>query len=323
MERIGEFKKIHTVKGVDFLFQVETSEDPRDYLRYEELRNAIWGDPKDNLSGSRNMMCENFFYEGSSLFISVYILEKKKDFKPDKKNLVGFSYGFVGVKNKKIAFKSLDNIQFYSQYTGVRKDFFHYALGILIKEFQREALMDIFGISTVTCTYDPLTGVNAYRNIHHFGMDVVEYREAYYGEFGGLLNRVDIPCDRFFISWDLKKKIQRPEYDLELLIGSEHMAIQAGIKEMECQSGTLKLEVIEEMNLDLDCDFILVEIPCDFYRMLGETDIPEKNVRLIPFEWRMKTRQAFKTLFEKKYRVVDFRQFKVDQCTRNVYILKK
>ena len=121
------------------------------------------------------MKCENFFHDGSCLFIGVYAADEFGNFKRDKEHLVGFSYGYVGVNNKEIAFKALDNIQFYSQYTGVRKDFQHAGLGILIKEFQRETLMEIFGIYTITCTFDPLTGVNAYRNIHHFGMDIVKY----------------------------------------------------------------------------------------------------------------------------------------------------
>ena len=85
---------------------------------------------------------------------------------------------------------------------GVRQDFQLYGLGILIKQFQKEKLMEILGIYTVTNTFDPLTGINAYRNIHHFGMDVVEYRDAFYEDFFGLLNRVDIPCDRFLIFWE-------------------------------------------------------------------------------------------------------------------------
>jgi predicted GNAT superfamily acetyltransferase len=318
-----EFDKIQTIKGKKFLFKVEASKDYRDYQKYEDLRNEIWSEPNDTLPGARNMMCENFLYDGSSLFIAVYREERSGVFKQDREHLVGFSYGFVGIKDKKIAFREPDNLQFYSQYTGVKPDFQHLGLGVLIKQFQQEKLMALFGIFTVTCTYDPLTGINAYRNIHRFGMDVVGYREAYYGDFGGLLNRVDIPCDRFLVSWDLKKDIQRPEYDLERLINSGTVALEAAIEEVKGKSGALKLEVVKDLNLDLNHEFLLVEIPVDFYLMLQETDVAENKVRSIPLEWRMKTRQAFKTLFNRNYKIIDFRLIKKDQSKRDFYILKR
>ncbi len=318
-----EFEKIHKIKGKNFLLKVESSGHPRDYLKYEELRNEIWGDPKDGLPGARNMMCTNFLYDGSNLFIAVYVESKSGVFKQDREHLVGFSYGFVGIKDKKVAFREPDNLLFYSQYVGVRQDFQLYGLGILIKQFQREKLMEIFGIYTVTNSFDPLTGINAYRNIHHFGMDVVEYRDAFYEDFIGLLNRVDIPCDRFLVSWDLKKDIQRPEYDLERLIDSGYIVLEAGIEEVKGRSGALKLEVVKDLNLDLDHEFLLVEIPVDFYRMLRETDVVESKIRSIPLEWRMKTRQVFKTLFERKYKIIDFKLVKKDKSKRDFYILKR
>jgi len=132
--------------------------------------------------------------------------DEKGRLREDIDHFVGFSYGFVTVKDKQVAFRKVDNIIFYSLYTAVKKNFQSSGLGILIKEFQRETVLDIFGIQAITCTYDPLTGINAYRNIHHFGMEVLEYKEALYKDFAGYLNRVDIPCDRFLIFWDLRRK---------------------------------------------------------------------------------------------------------------------
>lgn len=318
-----ELEKIHEIKGRKFLFKVETSDNHSDYLKYEEMRAEIWSDPKDNLAGTRNLLCENFFHEGSSLYIAVYVDDEKDHFKEEKEHFVGFCYGFVGVKDKEIGFREPHNIQFYSQYTGVRKDFYNFGLGILIKEFQREKLMDVFGIYTVICTFDPLTGVNAYRNIHHFGMDIVAYRAAFYGEFGGFLNRLDLPCDRFFVSWDLKKEIERPEYDLESLVNSGHIAVCADLAEVKGRSGPLELEIVKELNLDLDHDFMLIEIPFDFYTMLRETDVTNDKVRSIPLDWRMKTRKAFLTLIERNYKIIDFRQIEKNMRKRDFYILKR
>jgi predicted GNAT superfamily acetyltransferase len=316
-------EKVLEIKGKKFLFKVEESGDHSDYCRYEELRNEVWDEPNDNMAGSRNMKCENFLHEGSSLFIGVFIQAADGGFKQDKEHLVGFSYGFVGIQDKEIAYREPGNLQFYSQYTCVRKDFEHLGLGVRIKEFQKEILVQIFGIYTVTCTYDPLTGVNAYRNIHHFGMDVVDYREAYYGQFGGLLNRLDIPCDRLFVTWDLKRKIRRPEYDLNFLIESGCLALEAEMRTVKGLSGPIELEVVKEVNLDLDSEFLLIEIPVDFYLMLRETDVEDEDVRNIPLEWRAKTREAFKTLFQRGYRISDFRKVKKGNRIRDFYILKK
>jgi predicted GNAT superfamily acetyltransferase len=318
-----KFKKIHKVKGKRFLFEMETSEDYRDYMKYEELRYEIWADPKDTLPGPRNMWCENFINEGSSLFIAVYAEDEKGRFRKARENLAGFSYGFVGLKNKDIGFRRPSNLQFYSQYTGVKQDFEHYGLGVLIKEFQKEILTNVFGIYTVINTFDPLTGVNAYRNIHIFGMEVVDYREALYGDFEGLLNRIDIPCDRFFVRWDLRKKVQRPDYDLESLIESGQMAVEAALKEVKVRKGIASFEVIKKINLGLKGEFLLIEIPYDFYDMLQETDVAEPEVRRIPLEWRMKTREVFKNLFKRNYKVIDFRQVERNERRRDFYVLKR
>ncbi len=315
-------ERIHEIKGKRYLFRVETSDNHHDYDKYEALRNTVWGEPNDNLSGSRNMMCENFLHEGSSLFIGVFVQEKGS-FTLDSEHLVGFSYGFVGIKDKEVAYREPDNLQFYSQYTCVRTDFEHQGLGVLIKEFQRDIMLEKFGVFTITCTYDPLTGINAYRNIHHFGMDVVGYKEAYYGDFGGLLNRLDVPCDRFFVSWDLKKGIHRPDYELSSLVESGFLAVRAEPETVGGRSGRLELEKIKEINLELEHEFLLIEIPVDYYSMLKETDIAEDQIRNIPIEWRIKTREAFQALFQRNYRIIDFRKRKEEGRDRNFYVLMK
>lgn len=322
-EEMKGLKKIQEIKGKRFLFKVETSTKASDYYKYEDIRYGIWGDPNDSLPGVRNMVCENFFHTGSSLFIAVYAEDQEGRLREEKDHLIGFSYGFVGVKDKEIAFRESDNLLYYSQYVGVRMDFQSYGLGILIKEFQKEKLMEIFGIYKATSTYDPLTGINAYRNIHHFGMDVVEYREACYGDFAGNLNRADVPCDRFFVVWDLKKEAGRPEYDLEFLIESGKLAVSSDIVEVKGHSGRVKLEIVKEVNLDLDSEFLLVEIPYDFYLMLRETNVPQSEIRNIPVDWRMKTRKAFQTLLEGRYKIIDFRYLEKDNRKRDFYVLKR
>jgi len=194
-----------TVRDRHFLLRVETSEEPGDYRKYEDLLEEIWRFAEDHMSSARNMMCENVWHEGASLFIGAFAESPGGGFAVDASGLVGFCYGFVGVADKEIGFRDVANLRFYSQFAGVRQPFQSYGLGILIKEFQRETVLGLMGVSTIICTYDPLTGVNANRNVRHFGMEVLEYRVDKYGEYGGLLNRADVPTDRFLMSWDLRR----------------------------------------------------------------------------------------------------------------------
>ncbi len=315
MERIVE------KKAKRFLLRVEASQDPDDYPKYEELRNDIWEWPIDSLPGARNMLCGNFFHDGSSLVLGVFEESKDGDF--DQSAPVGFAYGFVGVKDKQVGFRSLDNLQFYSQYTGVKKGYERYGLGVPIKELQRDALIEHFGIYTITCTYDPLTGVNAYRNVHHFGMDIVRYNRDIYGKFGGRLNRADVPSDRLSASWDLRTNAGRPAINLQSLLDQASPVTRVEFVEVAGESGPLELGVLKKVELDREDETLLLEIPFDWYRILKETDVADPETRRIPYEWRMKTRETFLSLFERGYGVIDFRSLDLDGRLRDFYVLKR
>jgi predicted GNAT superfamily acetyltransferase len=289
--------------GRRFLLRVETSREARDYQKYEDVRNEVWGYPDDHFSATRNMMCENFLHEGSSLFIGAFALGREGPPDLGGTSMAGFCYGYVGIRDKDVGFRDRRNLRFYSQFTAVRKEFQNLGLGILLKEFQREKLLGLFGIGETICTYDPLTGVNASRNVHHFGMEVLEYRVATYGEYGGLLNRSDIPTDRFLMSWDLEKA-PRPG-PARIPPGLKH-AVFAETVPVEGKTGVLDLEVVRGTDPDLDGNPVLVRVPSDFYRMLQETDVAESAVRSIPVEWRLQTRRVFQRLFARGYRVTDF-----------------
>lgn len=298
--------RIHRVRERDFLFQVEASSDRDDYRKYEDLRNAIWDFPDDPLPGTRNMLCENFLHEGSCLYLAVYAAGDNGRLVAEAHSCVGFSYGFVGLKDKGLGFRSPGNLWFYAQYTGVLEPFRSYGLGVLLKEFQRDVVRDSFGISTIVCTYDPLTGVNANRNVHHFGMDVLEYRPDIYGDFGGRLNRRDIPSDRFFMSWDLNKRSERPAPDARRLRALAGRLLSVERREVAGRSGPLRIDIVRPADPAARGPEVLVPIPQDFYIMLRETDVDDPEVRRIPLDWRLETRTVLQALFSEGYRVVDF-----------------
>jgi predicted GNAT superfamily acetyltransferase len=286
-----------------FRLRVEASHEASDYQKYEDLRNEIWGFPDDHLAGTRNLMCENFMAEGGSLFIGAFAEAAPGVFPSDAAHIAGFCYGFVGVLDKDVGFRHPGNLRFYSQFAGVRREYQSLGLGVLIKEFQRDIILRRFGIDTVICTYDPLTGVNARRNVHHFGMEVLEYRVATYGEYGGLLNRTDVPSDRFLMTWDLKKE---PVRSAPPVVGASGRVLHVESRLVAGRSAGLTLEVVRGADLDLEGDRLLLQVPLDFYRMLNETDVGDPEVRQIPVDWRLHTRRAFLALLGRGYRVIDF-----------------
>jgi predicted GNAT superfamily acetyltransferase len=299
-------ERFHTIRGRRFLLKVEDSADAADYLKYEDLRAEVWAVPEDGMSGPRNLMCENFLHEGSSLFLGAYAEDENGGLAEDAAHLAGFSYGYAGISDKTLGYRSPENLWFYSQYTAVRPGMEGYGLGVLIKEFQRDVLLEILGIGRVVCTYDPLTAVNARRNIRRFRMDVLEYRVATYGEFGGRLNREDIPTDRFFMSWDLFRDAARRAEEPAEVPGSAIRVVAVEDRPIAGRSGRETVECAAGLRLERLGDVVLVPIPRDFYAMIEETDVEDPAVRRIPVDWRMATREAFRELFGRGYRVVDF-----------------
>jgi len=318
---MNKFDTIHTQKGKRFLFKVESSQALSDFSKYESLRLEIWGDPRDNLAGVRNLSVENYFHDGSNCLIGVYIEDADGNFPEDESHLVGFSYGYVGLKDKNLGFRDVKNIIFYSQYVGVKEEYQNYKLGVLIKEFQKKVVLDLYGLSTITCTYDPLVGVNAYRNIHLLRMSVVEYRVSWYQNYAGKLNRTDVPADRLSTLWDLKEKGPTLDYDLRKLVDAYHLVVDSEVGDVTGKSGPMRAELVKPANLDLDNDLLLIEVPFDFYTILQETNVPDESVRQIPREWRMETRKAFQELLGRGYRVLDFNCLKTEGRIRDFYVM--
>jgi predicted GNAT superfamily acetyltransferase len=314
--------RVHQAGGRIYRLRVETSADSADYAKYDRLRDEIWGFPDDHMAGTRNLMCENFLHDGSALFLAAFDAGPDGRLPESDDRLVGFAYGFVGIRDKAVGFRSPDNLWFYAQYTAVKPAFQGAGLGVALKEFQRDVLRGAFGLSHVVCTYDPLTAINAYRNIHHFGMAVLEYRVATYGEYGGRLNRRDVPTDRFFMDWDLEASPSRPAYDPADLLEGTPPALRVAVRTAAGASGPVDLEIVEGVEPAAAGEFALVRVPRDFYRMLNETDVADPEVRRIPLDWRLRTREAFQDLFRRGYRIVDFRGVRMPRA-ESWYVLQK
>ena len=152
-------------------------------------------------------------------------------------------------------------------------------------------------------------------------MNVIEYCVSRYQGFEGNLNRADVPSDRLSILWNLREKGQALEYDLKKLVDSHHLVVHSEVDEIAGKSGPLRADLVRPVNLDLDHDLLLIEVPFDFYTILQETNVPDESVRRIPRDWRMETRKAFQELLRRGYRVLDFNYLKTEERTRDFYVM--
>jgi predicted GNAT superfamily acetyltransferase len=326
MQRNNDLEEVKESKGRKFLFFVEKSSDERDYKKYEQMRMEIWKDINDHLSCPRNMAAENYYNDGSNLFLGIYAQDEMGRIRRDDQHFAGFAYGYVGVLNKNVGYQRVSNLNFYSQYAAVSQEYRNLNLGIMLKQFQKKIVKDIFHIDTITCTFDPLTGVNAYRNIHKLGMEVMEYKESFYKGFSGALNRIDIPGDRFYVLWRLKEKNKKKDYDLDSLLKQDNLVLGCGQKKIKINNRRQDLEVSREVDIDkqkFKKNYLLIEIPYDFYGMIRKTDVSDEKARRIPLDWRMKTRRAFQTFFNAGYKLEDFRSQIINHRHRNFYVLTK
>ena len=318
------FEVIQEIRGRCYLFAVEASPKGEDYQKYEVLRMQIWDDPDDRLAGGRNMASANYLFDGSSLFIAAYQSDLDGSIKKEARNLAAFAYGYVGVEDKIVAFRDPANLIFYSQYAAVRPDLQNCGLGVRLKQFQAEQVKQLLGVKSIACTFDPLVGINAYRNLHILGMEVRAYKDAYYEGFGGRLNRLDVSSDRFLAVWYLDVPHKSPaKIEVSELLAAGHSLIPTELRQIQGKSRTLNLPVALDLLAETGQATVLIEIPYDYYTMLQETDVTDASVRDIPLQWRRLTRKAFHSLFQAGYKVFDFVCYTEDGRMRDFYVLHK
>ncbi len=114
-------------------------------------------------------------------------------FLPDGR-LVGFCYGFAGVRRGALLF--------YSHMAGVLPEFRDRDIGVGLKRAQREAALRR-GFEHMVWTFDPLQSANAYFNLHKLGAEARRYYVNYYGEMSDELNR-GTASDRLEVDWWLR-----------------------------------------------------------------------------------------------------------------------
>src|SRR2546428_3963628 len=108
--------------------------------------------------------------------------------------LVGFCYGFIGLRDGELLF--------YSHMAGVRPGLQDRGIGFLLKRTQRQEALER-GLDRMVWTYDPLQSLNASFNLRKLGVTASRYYVDYYGEMPDAINR-GLPSDRLEVDWRLR-----------------------------------------------------------------------------------------------------------------------
>ncbi|WP_308303532.1 GNAT family N-acetyltransferase [Bacillus canaveralius] len=164
-------------------------------------------------------------------------------------------------------------------------------VGSQLKQEQKKIAKEM-GYDLIVWTYDPLETKNGYLNLSKLHTICSTYVENCYGEMEGSLNR-GLPSDRFKVEW---------------WINSPHVEKQHRFKQDQddivIQWDALKNDLPKLLNIEKRLktlhhkdQSILVPVPADFQRL--------KNVNNdLAFDWRLKTREIFQSLFSIGYAVV-------------------
>lgn len=212
-------------------------------------------------------------------------------------NLIGFSYGFVGLNKQ-------NRIIFCSHLLAVLPQYRGYGLGYKLKLAQREEVLKK-GINIITWTFDPLETANARLNFTKLGGIARTYYLNYYGIMLDELNK-GLPSDRLLLEWHLDSKRVR-----SVIENNQVNFPKIGFTVLEGKEIKGLLEPIPQ---DFqDAQTVLVEIPKNFQT------IKKKNFSLA-YQWRFTLRDILCHYFARGY-YINYLINKSDVC--NVYVLNK
>ncbi len=255
----------------------------------EALQQRVWGMPPQEIVPSHQLLATT--QAGGAVFGA---------FTPTGR-LVGFCYGFVGLRDGAVLF--------YSHMAGVDGEYRGAQVGFRLKCAQRQFALDQ-GITRMIWTFDPLVGPNAYFNLHKLGAVANRYYVNYYGEMLDALNR-GVESDRLEVDWWLRSP------HVEAALQSTHPTRQwdeaAPVLTATRQNAAL---VPGEPILDIQAPALRLEVPLAL-APLKTTDTG------VAHTWRATARQAFLHYLARGYSAVDFLIVPHPPPARGAYILSQ
>jgi len=201
----------------------------------------------------------------------------------DGDQLVGFSYGFAGLKNGKV--------YVCSHMLGIDEAYRSQQIGEKLKHAQRKSAI-AKGFDDMHWTYDPLETRNGYLNLTKLNGICHTYIENCYGEMQDGFNK-GLPSDRFEVHWHLKSEYV--EKQVEPIIENsqplgEIIFDDAGLP-------TLKVASLE----NLTADAYSLPVPWDFQSLKAASHTHAMH-------WRLETRKVFQSVFAAGYTAVRVRK---------------
>jgi predicted GNAT superfamily acetyltransferase len=200
----------------------------------------------------------------------------------------GFVYSIPAIKDGRLTQ--------WSHMMGVTPDARGSGLGRQLKLSQRDAALAM-GIDLVEWSYDPLQAVNAHLNFSKLGVVVEQYLENLYGESSSPLH-AGTPTDRFIAEWRLRE----PHVERRISAGGQPIARDRSVADAPIVNPSRPHErwpFPGRADLEIDARRVLVEIPVGFGKMM-------ESEPALALDWRLATREVFKTYLGRGYRAVDF-----------------
>lgn len=239
-----------------------------EFSAVEELQQEIWGCSDREILPSLALIP---IIEVGGVLLGAF----------DQSELVGFVLGFPGIEDGRLIL--------HSDMLAVKPEYRSHGLGYRLKLAQRDKALEK-GIDAVTWTFDPLQSLNAHLNFTRLGVISNRYKVNYYGQTSSFLHRTG--TDRLWVTWLLnservKKKLEGCATNLP--------------EEIESSATVLALSDTDEPVLknSVGEGSAVIEIPGN----VNELMIKDSELAI---RWREASRQAFLSVLDAGYTVVDF-----------------
>ena len=248
-----------------------------EYRQVMELERLVWG--FTDLNDMVTVPVFTITVKRGAILIGAYDQDDR---------MVGFVYSIVGMKGRQA-------IQ-WSHMLGVVDEYRNSGLGQHLKLVQRERSL-AQGYDLVEWTFDPLQALNAHLNFGKLGVVAEEYHRNVYGESTSVLHK-GTPTDRLVAQWWIRephvaRRLATPQ---ALTIRTSEVSDAPFVNHTAPIAGW---RCNTRLDLAIDAPRVVLEIPTGFTDMQREE--PE-----LALQWRMQTRDAFETYFQRGYKVVDF-----------------
>ena len=171
-----------------------------------------------------------------------------------------------------------------------------------MKRAQKELALQM-GYEYISWTYDPLETVNGNLNVHKLKAVCTAYMEDVYGDMSDAMNS-GIATDRFWVEWRIR--------DSENGTPNDYSLDNPYLIRTQLEGDFVKPE---EINLELNNEFLLVPVPSNFQSM-------KKRHFSLALKWRETTRLVFNHYLKRGWIVIDLLK-DTETTNQYVYVLKK